>query len=842
MGAWSSITLPGSNPYIGPRPFQKEDAPGFFGRDNEARDLLSLVVSEQLVLFYAQSGAGKSSLINTRLVPGLEEKGFEVLPVGRVSGAVLSGAETNNVFVYNLLTGLDASKQSAERFQKMRLAEFLSKFASNGNYYIYDDSPQGQAQELAPKSDEPEYEVWPRALIIDQFEEIVTTHPEAWEKRKDFFLQLAEAMKEDPYLWVVLVMREDFVATLDPYAHLLPGQMRARFYMRRMGYESALEAVRKPVASLRPYAPGVAEMLVDNLRLITGAQSVSSVETVQGEYVEPVQLQVVCYQLWKNLLAQSRSSAPASQITQEDIQQLAKGENLTQFVSNALAEFYEKAIAQVLAQPNMVTPERELRDWFSHKLITESETRGLLFRGKDTTAGLSNLSVDVLGLQYIIRSETRSGGIWVELVHDRFVGPILQANRRWASAHQRPSLLAAKTWQDSGQQAVHLYDGNQLGAVQGALDANPGEFTELERQFVEASLKAAKGRRDRYIGIALGIAAVLLVAFTLLTAWALYSAEQARAQSAANVSARATLEVKSTSLVLAVTSQVESVGRLATRIVEQEQSISTMQAVMVIQSTATPTPPPDSTAVLLPSATPTPRYTTFSIGKSAGGRDIMVSRIGSGPRHIVVVGGLAAGFAPASVNMVLMLNQTFTDKPDLVPAIITLDIILNANPDSQANGIQSGQPAGRLNANGVDLNRNWDCYWNANAVFRSASINPGSEAFSEPESRVLRDFIIKSFSQAAIFYGARSDKQVVPGGCGEVSVFSQPLANLYAKASGYTAAPFVAYDVSGDATNWLDSQGVASVYVLLPDYDALTNSDMQANLNSIQTILNTYGR
>ena len=41
------------------------------------------MLSERLLLFYAQSGAGKSSLLHTRLIPPLrEEKGFVVLPVG----------------------------------------------------------------------------------------------------------------------------------------------------------------------------------------------------------------------------------------------------------------------------------------------------------------------------------------------------------------------------------------------------------------------------------------------------------------------------------------------------------------------------------------------------------------------------------------------------------------------------------------------------------------------------------------------------------------------------------------------------------------------------------------
>jgi putative ribosome biogenesis GTPase RsgA len=60
---------------IGPRTFTREQRHLYFGREREARDLLACVLSERLVLFYAQSGAGKSSLINTQLVPGLWQAG-----------------------------------------------------------------------------------------------------------------------------------------------------------------------------------------------------------------------------------------------------------------------------------------------------------------------------------------------------------------------------------------------------------------------------------------------------------------------------------------------------------------------------------------------------------------------------------------------------------------------------------------------------------------------------------------------------------------------------------------------------------------------------------------------
>ncbi len=107
-----------SRPYVGPRTFEEREADRFFGRDREARDLLALVVRERLVLFYAQSGAGKSSLLNARLIPDLRSQGFEVLPVGRVSGVLPTTVDPNaiaNIFVYNLILSLNQGLPEGQR-------------------------------------------------------------------------------------------------------------------------------------------------------------------------------------------------------------------------------------------------------------------------------------------------------------------------------------------------------------------------------------------------------------------------------------------------------------------------------------------------------------------------------------------------------------------------------------------------------------------------------------------------------------------------------------------------------------------------------------------------------
>jgi WD40 repeat protein len=484
MEAKPSMSQPGDNPYVGPRTFSRAESHLFFGREREARNLLSLVVSERLVLFYAQSGAGKSSLINTRLIPNLEVKGFEVLPVGRVSGGVLPGTRVDNIFVYHLLLSLNQGQDQDQPLPNpnLSLKDFLRDYGSGfAEVSTFDDE--------ASSSEDGQVEIWPRALIIDQFEEILTAHLAEWQKRADFFDQLREALAEDDHLWIILSMREDYVAALDPYAHLLPDKLRARFYMQRMGYEAALEAVTKPVAQQRPFAPGVAEKLVDNLRQIRGEALDEAGSTVIGQFVEPVQLQVVCYQLWENL-----KRDPQPQITDKDLQRLAGGKDLALFVNNALAQFYEQAIANVLQMPELSLSEPELREWFNRQLITEAKTRGTVYQGEQHTGGLPNEAVYLLENQFLIRAEARAGGRWYELVHDRFVEPILEANQAWLQ--KNPLIQAAQSWQEANRIEDGLYRGRQLAEALADLPDRQA-LGPLVAEFLDASEKAEKVRQEQ---------------------------------------------------------------------------------------------------------------------------------------------------------------------------------------------------------------------------------------------------------------------------------------------------------------------------------------------------------
>jgi tetratricopeptide (TPR) repeat protein len=282
----------------------------------------------------------------------------------------------------------------------------------------------------------------PRALVIDQFEELFTVFPEHWTRRARFVEQLTEALDGDPLLRVLLAIREDYLAQLGSLVKSSAERSTAQFRLERLGPEAALVAVQKPLEGrTRSYAKGVPKKLVDDLlkfRVDTGRGE--SVE-VTGEFVEPVQLQVVCQSLWSQL------PPDVTEITEDHMR--AFGD-----VNQALSRFYAEA-AKAAADDAHIS-EKEVRQWIEDHFITSAGTRGFVYRGGSVSAGMANEVIDVLEDKHLIRAEWRAGARWYELTHDRFITPIRVSNREYFE-----SLLAARSEVD--ERAVRAYESMQTG-------------------------------------------------------------------------------------------------------------------------------------------------------------------------------------------------------------------------------------------------------------------------------------------------------------------------------------------------------------------------------------------
>jgi hypothetical protein len=289
---------------------------------------------------------------------------------------------------------------------------------------------------------------------------------------------------------------------------------------------------------------------------------------------------------------------------------------------------------------------------------------------------------------------------------------------------------------------------------------------------------------------------------------------------------------------------------------------------LLVELPPTSTPAPTSTVVaaatavaapiIAPQATtspqPSPTFAAYGISQTIGfsgeGRPIVSYQFGYGADDLVLVGGIHGGYEWNTIVLAYELIDYLTAHPELIPANVTLHIIPSANPDGQfvatgssgrvdGTAVYNNTIPGRFNANGVDLNRNWDCEWSAEAVWSNTAVSGGDAPFSEPETQALRRFFWRIRPQVVLFWHSKADG-VFAAGCGATYPPSVAAAEQFATAAEYPLFnDFSHYPVTGDASNWLATQGIASFTVELKTHNG---ADFAQNLAGVLALLDLYGR
>lgn len=269
------------------------------------------------------------------------------------------------------------------------------------------------------------------------------------------------------------------------------------------------------------------------------------------------------------------------------------------------------------------------------------------------------------------------------------------------------------------------------------------------------------------------------------------------------------------------------------------------------EPTPAPTPFEPPTTETLTAATPTSTHTV--IGSSVEGREIEAFTFGTGDTNLLFVGGIHGGYEWNSTALAYEMIDHFTEHFASIPENITVHIIPNLNPDGLflATGLKGKFAAsditdysmhtagtGRMNANGVDLNRNFDCNWSPKSSWRSQPVSGGTTVFSEPEAIALRDYVAAHPPAAAVFWHSMADNVYGSSCDGTLAPATETLVNTYALASGYGAVPlFTAYPVTGAAEDWLAKLGVPAVTVEL---GSRTNSEWSQNVAGTEAVLELY--
>ena len=493
------------NPYVGPVPFLEGQS--LYGRERETDELADLLVSKRIVLLFAPSGAGKTSLIQAALIPRLRDRyRLYALPTVRLThqNDALPGRKGVNRYALSTMRSLE---RRYPREQQLPDAELST--LTLASYF---------AQRLTSAGDAGKRQY--SLLVIDQFEELFTLDPLDWDAKKAYLVELGNVLagtgEDSPQvedgvpakLWALISMREDRVAELQPFLDLIPTAFAFRYRLDPLERDEALDSVMKPAGAYMTRE--AAERLVDDLRTIQMRTPDGTEVSHQGRFVEPVQLQVVCRRLWDKVVTNEKRPIGLGDVT--------AGGGASE-IDRALGDYFDTEVEKAATAAGV--PQRDLRDWIESHLITANGIRAQALR-EPVLLGTLNDAIGSLIDAHLIRSDVRSDREWIELAHDRLVDPIGVRNTAWRNRNLQLFQRQAKLWADAGKaHREMLFYREDLSDAERFASEHPDELNDDERQFLQQSRaerdQISKERRKNWLTFG------VLAAAAFIAACAMYS-------------------------------------------------------------------------------------------------------------------------------------------------------------------------------------------------------------------------------------------------------------------------------------------------------------------------------
>ena len=211
--------------------------------------------------------------------------------------------------------------------------------------------------------------------------------------------------------------------------------------------------------------------------------------------------------------------------------------------------------------------------------------------------------------------------------------------------------------------------------------------------------------------------------------------------------------------------------------------------------------------------------TTEIIGRSVLRRPIVVHRVGdpAASVHVLVVGCIH-GDECAAFPVIDRLRRSAP-----IPGV-ELWVVPSVNPDGRRAGT-------RGNAHGADLNRNFSVAWRR--IGRSSRYYSGPRPFSEPESRVVRDLIVRTAPSLSIWFHQPERNVRDPD--------RSPQARRYAGLVGLPFLPLPA--PPGTATEWTKATvpGASAFVVELAAGAPLSVGLVRRHVQAVRAVASSEG-
>jgi hypothetical protein len=399
--------------YPGANPFETHQEHIFFGRNADTAKLHQLIKLEPLVVLYAKSGMGKSSLLNAGIIPAVLQDGdyhpftvrFQawtpdktVMPV-TIIRQVLAPNGSDATFLDTLIQDEPNLWHELKELQIKEHKKILLIFDQFEELFTY---PQAAIDVFKEELAEVLYTKIPqryRNVLEQQIE--------------DNTLQLSDEdygwLQEPIDLHIVMSIRSDRMSFLNALTDCVPTVLKHLFELPPLSIEAAERAILAPaqrqdaVFSTPPfdYSPQAIQKILDFLT------------QDNNERIESTQLQIICQS------AENKVTTAGQVIQDSDLGDL----------SLVIENYYYDQLKQ-LGDDAAQLPARR---FIEEGLIFEDEQRRLsVFEGQVfKTYHLSPETLTILVNAHLLRAEpSMHGGYTYELSHDTLVAPILKAKNK----------------------------------------------------------------------------------------------------------------------------------------------------------------------------------------------------------------------------------------------------------------------------------------------------------------------------------------------------------------------------------------------------------------------------
>ena len=387
--------------YPGIRSFERDESQLFFGREQEAEELFSMIKVKPLTVLFAKSGIGKTSLLNAGVIPMLEREYFYPVKI-RLQDTSISPVETMKQVLkpyFNQNNRVDQSTKEPHLWEMLNACEFKQAGEPFIPVLIFDQFEEffshskGQQSELI-------------SILSDVINERLPS-----ELQQAFRVIPRKERTEEQLAWyspikarVVFSIRSDRMSMLDDLKTQIPTVLHDRFHLRSLSQDAAQMAITAPAAldmerfDTAPftYAPNALEEML------------SALSNEAGE-VESFQLQLLCQYIEEKV----KQGAIQNEVQHQDF----GGQSGVQEILN---DYYERAIGQLSEKEQPIA-----RQFIEEGLIVNGKRVGVAQGVEASRFGVGADLLEKLLDSRLIRSETIHLGKIYELSHDTLVEPIL---------------------------------------------------------------------------------------------------------------------------------------------------------------------------------------------------------------------------------------------------------------------------------------------------------------------------------------------------------------------------------------------------------------------------------